>query len=138
MGYAYSRPVLSPGGIQRLAQIVHSQRFEQKSIERHELLAVNRGGAHGQQQWMSSGRFHGANALGELAPGDSGHLEIDQQHIRLGRLIGGKQLQGGPGVVGAEYLMAFMSQQQSHQFKAHCIIIYQKNLVPGLDSIRPG
>jgi hypothetical protein len=49
-----------------------------------------------------------------------------------------QQLQGGPGVVGAKHLVALVSQQQSHQFKAHGIIIDQKNLVPGLDSSRPG
>jgi hypothetical protein len=34
--------------------------------------------------------------------------------------------------------MAFVSEKQSHEFEAHGVVIDQKNLVPGLDSTRPG
>jgi hypothetical protein len=88
MGYADSWPVVSPGGIQRPAQIIQSQRFEQESVERHKLLTLGLGGAHGQKEGAPPRVFHSPDAVGQLASGNAGHLEIDQEHIRPACRIG--------------------------------------------------
>ena len=117
---------------QCLAEVTQSQRFEQKPIESKELLPLNLGGAHGQKQRFRS--LQGADLLRQLSAGDSRHLQIYQQHIRAGVRIGCQQLEGGSGVVRAQHLVALVSKDHSHQFKAYGIIVHQQNLVPGLDS----
>jgi hypothetical protein len=136
MGHANSRHAAALLRFQRPAQVVQSKRFEQKAIESKKLLPLGLGRAHRQKQRF--GASQGTDSLRQLSAGDSGHLEIYQQHIRARRLIGGEQLERGPGVVGAKHLVALMSEKQSHEFEAHGVIIHQKNLVPGLDSSRPG
>ena len=100
------------------------------------MLPLDLGRAHRKKQRFRS--FQGADLLRQLSAGDTGHLQIYEQHIRAGRFVGCEQLEGGPRVVGAEYLVALVSEQHRHQFKAHGIIVHQQNLVPGLDSSRPG
>jgi len=100
------------------------------------LLPLNLGGAHGQKQRFRS--LQGADLLRQLSAGDSGHLQIYQQHIRAGVRIGCQQLEGGSGVVRAQHLVALVSKDHSHQFKAYGIIVHQQNFVPGLESSRPG
>jgi hypothetical protein len=136
MSNAHSRHTATFFGFQGLAQVTQGERFEQKPIKSKELLTLDLGRAHGQKERFRS--FQGTDLLCQLPAGDSGHLQIYQQYIGAPTSIGCKQLQGGSGIVGAKHLMALVSEQQSHQFKAHGIVVHQQNLVPGLDSSRPG
>jgi hypothetical protein len=132
MGNARPRHTATFFGLQGLAQVTQGERFEQKTIESNELLTLDLGRAHGQKQRFRP--FQGTDLLRQLSAGDSGHLQIYQQYIRAPPGIGCEQLEGGSGIVGAKHLMALVSEEQSHQFKAHGIVVHQQNLVLGLDS----
>jgi hypothetical protein len=132
MGNAHSRHAAAFFRLQCLAKVAQGERFEQKSVESKQLLSLSLGRTHCQEQGLRT--FERTDLFRQLSPRDSRHLQVDQQHIRAGRLIRCQQSERSPGVVGAEHLVALVSEQHSHQFKAYGIIIHQQNFVPGLDS----